>query len=283
MAPARERWSDPADLLRHLGIDDPHEIDVEAIAQYCGATVVYEPLQGCEARLLAHGDRAIITVHRTTHPHRWRFSAAHELGHWMLDRHQAAFACTQAMLNKGSAPSGGKRGGEDPEQRANRWAADLLMPEHLFTPHIAEQPLTLNAARDLTRFFSTSLIATALRMVRFSEVSCMLIWSRPNQRYKWFRRSPTMPAALWPRAQPGPQTLAHKLLRGARDNPGPTLVHWGQWVNLHDPPLYYVIEDSMLMNSGDVLTLLVWTDETPLDDLLDQQPPWTRGLAGERG
>ena len=39
----------------------------------------------------------------------------------------------------------------------------------------------------------------------------------------------------------------------------------------------------MRMNNGEVLTLLEWTDETPLDDLLSQQPPGRRGLAGERG
>ena len=52
----------PAALLDELGINAPSEIAIEAIAQYCGATIVYEPLDGCEARILGSGDRAIITV-----------------------------------------------------------------------------------------------------------------------------------------------------------------------------------------------------------------------------
>ncbi len=279
MAADRERWPDPVDLLNHLGIEEPPEIDVEAIAQYCGATIVYEPLAGCAARLLAHGDRAIITVDPATHHHRRRFSAAHELGHWMLDRHRTSHACTQAMMRRHAAGAGGR----DLEQRANRWAADFLMPEPLFAPKVADVAPTLNHARDLTRWFSTSFFATALRMVRFSPVSAMLVWSRPGQRYKWFRRSPRMPAALWPRPRPGPETVAYRMLRGSREKPGPTPVRWAQWVDLDDPPLYYVLEDSMRMQSGDVLSLLVWTDETPLDELFIQPGPWRRKVAGERG
>ena len=51
-----------AELLDALGITNAREIDVEAIAQYCGATILYEPLQGCEARILGYGDRAVITI-----------------------------------------------------------------------------------------------------------------------------------------------------------------------------------------------------------------------------
>lgn len=280
MAADRKPWPDPADLLNHLGVEKPPEIDIEAIAHYCGATVVYEPLHGCEARLLAHGDRAIITVDPDTHYHRKRFSAAHELGHWMLDRHRSAFACTQAMMRKGSAV---RRNGNDLEQRANRWAADFLMPEHLFAPMVDGLELTLDDARNLTRWFHTSFIATAIRMVQFSLVSTMLVWSRPNQRYKWFRRNPYMPAALWPRPQPGPYSVAHRLLRGERVKPGPTLVRWDQWIDFEDPPLSFIIEDSMRMRNGEVFSLLVWNDESLLYDLFSETRPGRLRLAGDRG
>ncbi len=285
MTADRKRWPDPADLLRHLGIEKPPEIDLEAIAQYCGATVVYEPLHGCEARLLAHGDQAIITVDPQTHHHRKRFSAAHELGHWMHDRHQTSHACTQAMMRKQWSPPANRGNRDNPELRANRWAADFLMPEHLFAPMVADETeLSLDHARNLTRWFHTSFIATAIRMVQFSPVATMLVWSRPGQRYKWFRRDPYMPAALWPRPRPGPYSVAHELLQGSRtNNPGPTLVRWDQWIDHEDPPLDFVIEDSMRMQSGEVFTLLVWNDETLLYDLFEERRPGRRRLAGDRG
>jgi len=40
-------YKSPSRLLKELGITEPQEIDVEAIAQYCGATIVYERLEGC--------------------------------------------------------------------------------------------------------------------------------------------------------------------------------------------------------------------------------------------
>ncbi len=169
-------------------------------------------------------------------------------------------------------------------QLANRWAADFLMPEHLFAPMVADlEDLTLDHARNLTRWFHTSFIATAIRMVQFSPVSTMLVWSRPNQRYKWFRRNPLMPAGLWPRPQPGPYSVAYRMLRGSREKPGPTLVRWDQWIDYEDPPLNFVIEDSMRMQSGEVFTLLVWNDESLLYDLFEETRPGRRRLAGDRG
>lgn len=59
---SRTVYRAPASLLAELGIEAPDEIDIEAIAEHCDATVVYEPLAGCTARIIGHGDRAIITV-----------------------------------------------------------------------------------------------------------------------------------------------------------------------------------------------------------------------------
>jgi hypothetical protein len=56
------RYRSANDLLKELGITEPKEIDIEAIAQHCEATVTYEPLTGCEARIVGTNDRAIITV-----------------------------------------------------------------------------------------------------------------------------------------------------------------------------------------------------------------------------
>jgi hypothetical protein len=49
-------------LLQELGITEPKEIDLEAIAYHVGAHVRRQPLDGCEARIIGCGDRAIITV-----------------------------------------------------------------------------------------------------------------------------------------------------------------------------------------------------------------------------
>ena len=94
-----KRFGSADQLIEELGIAEPNEIDIEAIAQYCGATIVYESLKGCEARILGTDTRAIITVNSDSPRARQRFSGGHELGHWMRDRGKAAFACTESVVN----------------------------------------------------------------------------------------------------------------------------------------------------------------------------------------
>jgi hypothetical protein len=49
-------------LLQELGVTEPGEIDLEAIAFHLGAHVRYRTLDGCEARIIGSNDTAIITV-----------------------------------------------------------------------------------------------------------------------------------------------------------------------------------------------------------------------------
>ncbi len=52
----------PEQILADLGIREPEDLDIEAIAEYCGATIRYKPLYGCEARLVGYRERALITI-----------------------------------------------------------------------------------------------------------------------------------------------------------------------------------------------------------------------------
>ncbi|MDQ3365413.1 MAG: ImmA/IrrE family metallo-endopeptidase [Myxococcota bacterium] len=151
----------PAVVLDELGITEPSEIDIEAIAEYCGATVLYEPLDGSAARILGRDDRAYITVDSKASPARQRFSAGHELGHWMRDRGKVAFACTDRELENYWID-------DHPERRANRYAADLLLPRKLFQPVARSMAPTFVSTRELARTFTTSLIATAIRLRNLS-------------------------------------------------------------------------------------------------------------------
>jgi len=70
----------PDAILEELGVREPADLKIEAIAEYCGATIIYAPLEGTEARILGYGDRAIITVNSAAPRGRQRFSGGHELG-----------------------------------------------------------------------------------------------------------------------------------------------------------------------------------------------------------
>ena len=248
------------DLLQSLGITEPAEIDICAIAQSRGATVVEKPVTGCEARIVGYGERAIIVVNSESIPSRKRFSAAHELGHWMRDAGTISLGCNpEALIGSREANA---------ETRANRYASDLLMPQFMFQPRAKGCPITFETASSLAEMFQTSLTATSIRLVDYGSYPAMLVCS-DSQRIRWFRRGADVPGTLWPQS-PGKMTFANELLGGAsRGRATSGQVYADQWF-LSVPP-HRVHEDSCRISSELVLTLLWWNDEDPLIEIQEEQ------------
>ena len=114
-------------ILDKLKIVTPEDLTLlEKIAMARQATVIYEPLQGSEARLLSiPGRRSIITVSSSvTYRPGQRFSIAHELGHLELHRKQLhSIECGAENITPFSDPR------PDIESQANLFASHLLLPE----------------------------------------------------------------------------------------------------------------------------------------------------------
>ena len=165
---------------------------IEPIAQYCGATIVYRPLDGCAARIVGDGERAVITVDSNATRPRQRFSAGHELGHWMRDRGRVAFSCNERTFLREWL-------NDNPERRANRYAADLLLPRKLFERAARGLPPTFDSARELARSFETSLTSTAIRLVELGHAPAMLVCNSATGR-EWFFRSPSVRRVVTARA-----------------------------------------------------------------------------------
>lgn len=105
-------------LLEELKIEGP-PVDVTAIARSCGLEVEYVARErGFDGQLLKA--RRVIEVQRGAHPHRQRFTIAHEIGHDVLG-HDPVFCVFD------------DRSSEDPrkfnEKQAQIFASELLMPE----------------------------------------------------------------------------------------------------------------------------------------------------------
>ncbi len=155
-----EAGTPPEQILSLLGITEPADLDIEAIAYACGATIVPQPLTGCQANIIGFGDRAIITVNSNSIPTRRRFSSGHELGHWMKDRGQNAFGCLDIQIDSEWTSN-------NAETRANRFASDLLLPVSMFAPLAKGRPITLETVGDLAGVFRMSQTATAIRLVNY--------------------------------------------------------------------------------------------------------------------
>jgi Zn-dependent peptidase ImmA (M78 family) len=251
-------YKPPFLLLEELGITEPQEIDIEAIAQYCDATIVYEPLEGSEARILGNANRAIITVNSNSSVFRRRFSAGHELGHWMRDRGKVGFTCAEDVMMTEWDSVNAERG-------ANEYAADLLMPADMFKRRSQGKPITFDVVRDLSIIFLTSLTATAIRLVRHGSFPAMLVYLLNGKR-KWFIRGDGVPNRLWPLEVPRPATAAADLLRGEGEV-DPISIQADGWLDQPGSDRYEVTEHAVRVSSTGILALIWWTDERPLLDL----------------
>lgn len=242
----------PARLLHDLGITEPEDIDLDAIAFSCGALVVRDRLDGCEARLLGAGERAFITVNSASDTHRQRFSIGHELGHWMHDRGNASFRCSKRDF----VHSWGEM---SPEKRANQYAAELLLPRSMFRPRAERLPMTLETASALADLFQASLTATAIRLVEHGSFPAMVLLSGSNG-IRWSFRGQDVPSEIRLRDRPGVDSCAADLLADAGSE-GPTDVCAGAWFEGSEAQRFAVCEDSRRVTRNDVLTMLWWRDE----------------------
>jgi hypothetical protein len=249
----------PAEILADLGIREPEDLDVEAIAQHCGATIRYKPLSGCAARIMGLDDNAIITINVNSSVERQRFSGGHELGHWMRDRRTASFQCDEQMFVR-------EWSDDNPEKRANRFASDLLLPAKMFRPLSKGLPITFASAQELADIFKMSLSATAIRLVEYGSYPAMLICNNATGR-QWYVASSTVTAKLWPVDCPGQSTQAAALLSRRNHTTGPQDVRANQWIKNFRADRYWVKEDSIAWANQSVLSLVWWEDESQLIDL----------------
>lgn len=245
-------------LLQDLGITEPDEIDLEAIAYHVNARVKYRPLDGCEARIIGAADQAIITVNSNSGHRRARFSIAHELGHWHYHRGKC-LACRVDEYQPRTASS--------PERSADSYAADLLMPHYLFRPLARQQgKLTFKAVSALSDLFSTSKTATAIRLVESDDTPALLVCHGPKGR-KWFARAPSVPDRWFPQDSLDADSFAFDVLFGKQaDNPMPRKIGADAWFDRREAERFDVLEQTIRTGPEETLTLIVITDPNMLEE-----------------
>lgn len=234
---------------------EPEDIKIEAIAEFCGATILYEPLEGAEARILGYGDRAIITVNHAAPRGRQRFSGAHELGHWMWDRGQIAFACTEPAFTR-------EWSDDTPERRANQYATELLLPQKMVSARAKNREITFATVRDLADLFEMSLTATAIRLVEFGSLPAMIVCNDREGR-RWFRRGPDVPDVLWPHDRVSSRTIAYDILYKGGAAPGSVDLGADGWFAHRDAHRYAIREDLYPYHRGSCAHVAVVAGRAP--------------------
>jgi hypothetical protein len=263
------------DELGITSIDDLQLLD--AIAWERGATVLYKPLHGAEARLVALGRRSIITISSLVEdPRRRRFGVAHELGHLEMHRRRSnMFLCSSQDINDW----GERKSDRSLEREANEFAAALLLPERFFASQCKGENPSLDFISKLAMAFNVSLTATALRYLRFCDEVCAVVFSQDGY-IKWFRCSDQFEYVrddvglyIDVRVKLDPSSIAASLF----DNH--TLVQSSSKridASVWFEPGHYrsdatIVEQSWAMPRYNAVLTLLWVD----DDIEDQDSLWT--------
>ena len=246
-------------LLQSLGITDPGDIDLEAIAFDQGAIVKYRPLKGCEARIIGYGDRAVITVDNRHLRSRVRFSTAHELGHWHTHRGRSLMCRPEDIGNPSRSPI-------DPERAADSYAADLLLPRYLFVPMAnALGKTTFEALDKLTAKFSVSMTATAIRLVEYGPEPAMLVCHGRLGR-KWFNRPRHIPERWFPREDLDADSFAFEVLHGDLRRSRRALIGADAWFDRRGADQFELYEQTFKVSDEEIITILVFKSDEMLED-----------------
>ncbi len=250
-------------VLQGLGITEPSEIDLEAIAYSLGAKVKICALDGCEARIIGYGDKAIIRVSDSVIERRRRFSIAHEIGHWCHHRGQLLICRPEDI--------GGSAGGAR-ERVADSFAADLVLPQYILLPIIRQyRRFDFKTVRDVADMFKTSLTATARRFVDFRHSPALLICHRKGGR-AWFMKSKDVPDRWFPRDELDSESNAFDLLFGqGKELQTPSTIGADAWFDRNGAGSYEVKEQSIRTGPDEILTIVLITDA---EMLAEQSGRW---------
>lgn len=261
------------DLIEFADFEHPHEIvpeifrqnpelgfpvPLEAIARAAGIIEIrYQTLDAFEGVLAANAEKTqgAIAINSKSWPQRQRFTIGHELGHFMLPRHNHFMECSTSDMKNHS--------GLDPiEAEANAFSAQLLMPEPLFSchPDYPEFP-DCRALFSLAEHCDVSFKACVYRYQDVSEHLLGTVFSH-NGLISSVRRNQI--PGFWLRLGSGsvlPEHLGQKLKRMASNSVCKQVSATNLWFDtsrVKDPP-DTVLEETFLQENG-YATTLIWIE-----------------------
>lgn len=221
-----------------------------------------DSFDGFEGMLLTdrvRSDGVILANCRYGHQ-RARFTIAHELGHFLLERHEVSretgFRCTPRDMRETRE---GRRELRQ-EAEANRFAIELLAPPAMFDRHLSRDP-DLQDAQHLRRALDLSREACIRRMVERRDEPLAAIWSHEG-RVRYSIRGDAFPYLALNKNDPLPKiSQAFKVVsKGDRGITTFRETHAAAWTRR---PEIEMFEQTRVGKNGHAVTLL-WA-ELPRD------------------
>lgn len=180
---------------------------------------------------------------------RKRFTIAHELGHYCIPGHsRSIYECTAEDITR-------FRSYKREETEANRFAAELLMPERFFLGDLKKiiQPSLEEISFLANEKYQTSLTATVLRFVQLTVEKCAAFLVE-NEEVKWaFPSRAARKLSVRNRGPLSPFSLAGDMGNKRLVSGKVSAMAW-----VYDVEYDWVIEESIKLGTyGQILTL-VW-------------------------
>ena len=170
-------------VLEECGLlDDPLEVSCEDIALSRGITDIQAvKIDGAQGRIMIDGDEAIISYDQNiSHKGKKKFIVAHELGHFELHRnlfdnqiHTDDARSLSEWYSKGVH-----------EKEANQFAAELLMPSHLFIEQVSGKVFNFDLIKAVANSFETSITAALIRYRILGDFPVAIIFCN-NNKVEW--------------------------------------------------------------------------------------------------
>lgn len=226
-----------------------------------------EALDGMEGMLLTDAARTTgaILVNTSHGLRRARFSIAHELGHFLMERHVlsrgAGFGCTYTDMNERQMKARHQR----QETEANTFAINLLAPSYKLAPVLRNAP-DLKDIRALARELDISVEALVRRYIALADESLCAIWTshgkvRTTARGKSFPWLSLTKGGALPKATSAAKHCASARVGTSRMVEANALA----WLGKPDVDLF---EQTQVGSTGHAITLLWATLPDDEDDAL---------------
>ncbi len=239
------------EIIKSLRILNPSEIHIRDIAMERGAFVRERTLETSEGRLIRRGRLGIITVNKEIPERgRKRFAIAHELGHFELHHESQLIICTEQdmfLWNESKSQ----------EIEANDFAANILMPEDIFSDHIGSESPSIDVVAKLADEFRTTLTATALRYVQLSSVPCAVVVSKDNF-VRWYKKSNSFEFHVKVGEKLSPNTYAFDFFDGIELPLKSEKVPASAWIAGNIDEEADIMEHSVALNRYNVVLSLLW-------------------------
>jgi hypothetical protein len=268
MARAKPPQDVVAELLSTLKMHSIDDFDMERIAAHLGVEVRRERLDGCAANIVGVGDHAIVSVDQASTFGHQRFSIGHELGHWVYDKGRDFYLCSNADLN---IPWSERSKTHLAERRANRFAAELLMPRAWFRDTANNRQVSFDTVEVLRKLFQTSRTATAIRLVELGAYLSMLIKYDDRGQRRWYVASQDFPEGMYPHRAADRESQAwDAIFRSSALRTTIQEVDGDVWLDHPTASEILVVEQAMRVRDG-FLVLIAIEDETTLLEVLEEE------------